>query len=185
MLIPISHFDQFPVMSLQTGSQLASLGEPIVDPRKLTVVAFYVDGPQLDETDSLLHVSDIRELSDIGATVDSSDVLMSAEGLVRLQEIIGFNFKLIGTKVIDEHGHNLGKVDDYALEPETYSVQQIYTKPSLLGSFTASTNIIHRNQIISVTNEHIIVKSPTVTEGVQQAAGQAFVNPFRSGQPNG
>jgi uncharacterized protein YrrD len=185
MLIPITHFHEFPVMSLQTGSQLASLGEPIIDPRKLTVVAFYVTGPQLDEAGSLLHVTDIRELSDIGAIVDSSDSLMAPDGLVRLQEIIDFNFKLIGTKVEDEHGHHLGKVDDFALEAETYSIQQIYTKPSLLSSFTATTNIIHRNQIVSVTNEKIVVKSPTITENVQQAAGQAFVNPFRgTQQPN-
>ena len=185
MLIPITHFHELPVMSLQTGSQLAMLGEPIVDPRKLTVVAFYVTGPQLDEQESLLHVSDIRELSDIGAIVDSSDSLMSTEGLVRLQEIIGFNFKLLGIKVVDEHGHHLGKVDDFSLEPETYSIQQLYTKPGLLSSFTASTNIIHRSQIVSVTNEQIVVKSPTITEGVQQAAGQAFANPFHSSQPNG
>lgn len=185
MLIPITHFYELPVMSLQTGSQLASLGDPIIDPRKLTVVAFYVIGPQLDDTDSLLHVSDIRELSDIGAIVDSSDSLMTTEGLVRLQEIIDFHFVLIGIRVVDEHGHHIGKVDGFSLEPETYSIQQLYTKPSLLGSFTASTHIIHRNQIVSVTNEQIVVKSPTLTEGVQQAAGQAFANPFHGSQPNG
>ena len=166
-------------MSLQTGAQLAVLEEPIIDPRKLTIVAFYVSGPRLEQTGSLLHVSDIRELSDIGAIVDGSDSLMSTEGLVRLQEIIDFHFHLNGTKVVDEHGHNLGKVDGYAMEPETYSIQQIYTKPSLLRSFTAATNIIHRSQIVSVTNERIVVKSPTIVEEVKQRAEQAFSNPFR------
>src|SRR5690606_20388315 len=110
-------------------------------------------------------------------------VLMSPEGLVRLQEIIDFDFHLNGTKVVDEHGHNLGKVDGFAMEPETYSIQQIYTKPTLMRSLTATTGIIHRNQIISVTNERIVVKSPTIVDEVKQQAGQAFANPF-SGHAN-
>jgi len=166
-------------MSLQTGAELAVLDEPIVDPRKLTVVAFYLTGPRLEEPGTLLHVSDIRELSDIGIIVDGVDSLMTSEGLVRLQEIINFHFKLVGTKVVDEHGHRLGKVDSYALEPETYSVQQIYTKPTLWRSFTSTTNIIHRNQVVSVTNEQIVVKSPTIVEEVKQRA-EAFTNPFRA-----
>lgn len=166
-------------MSLQTGTELAVLGEPIIDPRKLTVVAFYVAGSRLDHEEALLYVSDIRELSDIGAIVDSSDVLMDKDGLVRLQEIIDFDFHLLGIKVEDEHGHHIGKVDDYSVEPETYSIQQIYTKPTLLHSFTSTTNIIHRNQIISVTNEKIVVKSPTITEGVKEAS-QAIANPFHT-----
>jgi uncharacterized protein YrrD len=166
-------------MSLQTGTQLAVISEPIVDPRKLTVVAFFVAGDQLEEDEAILHVSDIRELSDIGAIVDSSDILMAREGLVRLQEIIGFHFELIGSKVEDEHGHSLGKVDEYSLEPETYSIQQLYTKPSLLRSFTSTTNIIHRNQIVSVTNEKIVVKSPTIAEEVKEAS-HAMTNPFNT-----
>ena len=170
-------------MSLQTGAELARTGEPIIDPRKMTVVAFYVEGRALDQHPSILHVSDIREFSDIGMIIDDSDKLMSPEGLVRLQEIIEFNFKLPGIQVVDERNHKLGKVADYAIEPESYTIQQIYTEQSLLKSFSTVSNVIHRSQIVSVTNDRIVVSSPTVPAEAREAkATPGFVNPFRTGQ---
>ena len=170
-------------MSLQTGAELARVKEPIVDPRQMTVVAFYVDGRMLDQHPSILHVSDIRELSDIGMIIDNSDKLMSPEGLVRLQQIIDFHFKLIDVRVIDEQGRSLGKVKDYVIEPNTYTIQQLYTEQSLLKSLTTTSNVIHRTQIISVTNERITVSSPTIREGANATTKSAsFTNPFRKSE---
>lgn len=185
MLLPINRILNCPIMSLQTGAELARISEPIIDPRKMTIVAFYVEGKALDQHPSILHISDIRELSDIGMIIDDSDKLMSADGLVRLQEIIGFGFKLLGIQVVDEHKRKLGKVADYAIEPDGYTIQQLYTEQSLLKSFTTVSNVIHRSQIVSVTNEHIIVSSPTEPANVQEAkVATGFVNPFRAnGQP--
>lgn len=183
MLLPINRLLNCPIMSLQTGAELARISEPIIDPRKMTIIAFYVEGKALDQHPSILHISDIRELSDIGMIIDDSDKLMSSEGLVRLQEIIDFKFHLLGIQVIDERHHKLGKVSDYAIEPESYTIQQIYTEQSLLKSFSTVSNVVHRSQIVSVTNEHIIVSSPTVPAGAHEAkVTSGFVNPFRTGQ---
>lgn len=184
MLISIDNLIGIPVMSLQTGSQLAETAAAIVDPRQLSIAAFYVEGAGLEETPSILHPSDIRELSDIGIIVDSAEKLMSLDGLVRLQEIIEFDFELIGLKVIDEHKRKLGKVSSYSVDTVSYSIMQIYTEQSLIRSLSSMGKTIHREQIISVTNEVMVVQSPTVREGVAKAAhgaGSAFVNPFRSG----
>lgn len=183
MLLPAHRLIDIPVMSLQTGTELARTTEPIVDPRQMTVVAFYVDGKTLDEHPSVLHVSDIRELSDIGMIVDDSDKLMSPEGLVRLQQIIDFHFKLVGIRIIDEHGRKLGKVKDYVIEPATFTIQQLYSEQSLLKSLSTMSNVIHRSQIISVTNDHITVASPDIREKTPaKAKVQEFVNPFRKGE---
>lgn len=184
MLIAIDNLLGVPVMSLQTGMQLAETTAAIVDPRQLSIVAFYVDGPGLEESPSILHPADIRELSDIGMIVDSTEKLMSLDGLVRLQEIIEFEFELIGLKVIDEHKRKLGKVASYSVETTGYSIMQIYTEQSLIRSLSTMGNTIHREQIISVNNDVMVVQSPTVREEVANAAQQAknaFVNPFRSG----
>ena len=184
MLIAIDTLIGAPVMSLQTGTQLAATSAAIVDPRQLAVVAFYVEGSGLEQSPSILHPGDIRELSDIGMIIDSAEKLMSLDGLVRLQEIIDFEFELIGLKVIDEHKRKLGKVASYSVETTGYSIMQVYTEQSLIRSLSTMGNTIHREQIISVNNEVMIVQSPTVREGVKKAAKDAsnvFVNPFRSG----
>lgn len=182
MLLPIKNLLGTPIMSLQTGSELAHTTEPIIDPRQMTIVAFYVEGKLLEASPSVLHISDIRELSDIGLIIDDSDKLMGTDGLVRLQEVIDYGFELNGVQVVDERGHKLGKVADYAIEPDTYMVQQIYTEQSIIKSLSHVSNIIHRSQIVSVTNEKIIVKSPTVPtkEIEERIMSQTFVNPFRT-----
>lgn len=188
MLLPIKRFLGIPIMSLQTGAPLAKTGQPIVDPRQLKVAAFRVDGPHLTTNDSVLYPEDIREFSDIGMIVDSEERLMSTEGLVRLQKIIGMHFELIGTRVEDEQGEKLGKVANYALDPESYYVQQLYVQPPLLKSVTLTALTVHRSQVVSVTTERIVVRGNTIKQQspVEQVVKE-FVNPFRSGpieQPN-
>ncbi len=186
MLLPIKRLLDAPIMSLQTGAELARTMNPIIDPRKMTIVAFYVEGKLLEANPSVLHVIDIRELSDIGMIIDDSDKLMSTEGLVRLQEVIDYDFELIDLLVVDEQNHKYGKVSDYAIDPESYTIQQIYTEQSLIKSLSHVSNVIHRSQIISVTNDRIIVKSPTVPTEAVEAAGiaNALTNPFRT-KPQG
>lgn len=184
MLISINNLLGLPILSLQTGTKLAETTGVIVDPRQLTVAAFYVEGAGLEQSPSVLHPADIRELSDMGLIVDDTTKLMSLEGLVRLEEIIGFKFELIGLKVIDEHKRKLGKVADYGVETVDYTIMQVYTEQSLLRSLSTMSNTINRSQIISVNNDVMVVQAPTVKEGVKQAAKdarQAFTNPFRSG----
>ena len=184
MLISIENLLTVPVMSLQTGAQLAETTAALVDPRQLTIAAFYVEGAGLEQSPSVLHPSDIRELSDIGMIVDDATKLTSLDGLVRLQEIIDFGFELIDLKVIDENKRKLGKVSAYSVETVDYTIMQIYTEQSLIRSLGTAGNVIHRSQGISVNNDVLVDHSPTVREDNQEVAVDSsgvFVNPFRSG----
>lgn len=187
MLVPIDHLLNNPILSLQTGAELAQTKDVIIDPRQLKVVAFRVSGNRLDDINSVLHPEDIREISDIGLIIDNSDRLMSMDGLVRLQEIVDFNFNIIGINVIDDHKKKLGTVKGYSVDPNSMLIQQIYTKPTLIQSLSLASLTIHRSQIISVTNNTIVVKAPTVEKKVEDSAEEApqpaFVNPFRSPAP--
>lgn len=175
-----------PVMSLQTGTRLAETTGVIVDPRQLTVVALYVNGPMVTEKPSVLYPSDIREISDIGFIIDSEAKLMPLDGLVRLQEVIDFGFKLEGVKVVDEDGKKHGKVSSYAIDPDSFTIQQIYTSESMLRSFSSVGKIIHRSQVVAVHNDELVIKSTKTKVQAQETLNSTanFVNPFRNvGQP--
>ena len=176
-------------MSIQTGKRLATLGEPIVDPNDLSIVAFYVNGPLLDYNPAVLFTSDIREVGSLGAIVDSSENLMSPNGLVRLEEVINYGFRLFGIKVIDDHKHKLGTVESYGFNPDTSSIEQLYLKPNLGKRFLTASLTINRNQIIEIDNQKIVVKSPDikVVEKVKKVVnenGIPFENPFRNPVPD-
>lgn len=186
MLLPVDHLIDVPIMSLQTGTELARTTGAIIDPRNMKIVAFYVAGQQLEDTPSVLHPSDIRELSDIGMIVDNSERIMGTEGLVRLQAVIDLNFQLVGKKVIDEQGNKLGKVMDYIVEPDDFTIQQLNIQQSILQSLGTATSVIRRTQIVAVREKVIVVKSPTIrseADAPQQTSPQPFVNPFRGSQP--
>lgn len=170
-----------PVMSLQTGSELARTSDYIIDPHSLKIVALYVLDDQAADGPTILHVSDIREVSELGFIVDSSQVLMATDDLVRLQEIIDLNFEPINMPVFEESGKKLGKVSDFAFEPDSFVIQQLHTHQSFLRNITTASNIIGRQQIVAITADRIIVKSASISHVVKEKAGEAaqLVNPFR------
>lgn len=163
-------------MSLQSGTSLGAVSEPIIDPRKLQIIAYYVTGPRILET-SILHTDDIREIGPLGFIVDSADSVMTLDtDLVRLQQVISFKFSLLGKQVIDDTKKKLGKVVEYTVESESFMVQKIHISQSVLKNIANSNLIIHRTQIIEVTDTHIVVKSATIPDHVGLTQ---VLNPFR------
>ncbi len=180
MLVRNDQLQDTPVMSLQTGTELARTKLPIIDPRNLTIVAYEVDGPLLDVKPSILRIADVRELSDIGMIVDSSDEFITPNDVIKIKEVYNLHFPLLSLAVIDERKRKLGKVDSYTVEMGSFVIQQISVRRPLLKSLSDAELLIHRSQIIEINDTTIIVKSITkeakdpVPENVR-----AYVNPFR------
>jgi len=159
MLVLNTQLQNTPIMSLQNGGQLGTTAEAIIDPRKLQVVAYYAVGTRIQES-SVLHASDIREIGPLGIIVDSADNIMTLdEDLVRLQEVIDLKFKIVGLSVVDEQKQKLGKVTEYTIETGGFFIQKIHVSQSLLKNIASSNLIIHRTQIVELTDNYIVVKS--------------------------
>lgn len=183
MLISIDRLIGTPILSLQTGIEIAKISDAILDPRQLKIAAFRVSGGRIAENDAVLHPEDIREISDIGMIVDSHESLMSTDGLVRLQEVIDFGFFLNGLRVEDENRRRLGKVKGFSIDPESFYVQQLYIKPPAIKRLSISEFVIHRSQIKSINNDRLVVKSAAIKSEAEVKPRPAFVNPFRSPMP--
>jgi uncharacterized protein YrrD len=174
-----------PVMSLQTGRRLATIGEPIVDPNNLKIVAFYVFGPLVDYNPAVLFADDIRELGKLGAIVDSADNIMSPDGLVRLEKVLNYGFVFPGVKVIDDHKRKLGSVESYAFDSQSFMIQMVMVQPTLTMRLSVASLTIKRQQIIELDNNKMVVKAPTTKAPVAKAlttkntGGIQFENPFR------
>jgi sporulation protein YlmC with PRC-barrel domain len=185
MLLTIQNMLGSPVMSLQTGQPLARLGVPIINPHNLKIVAFYVSGPMVDFTPAVLFSEDIREFGEMGAIVDSSDNILSPEGMVRLGEVISYGFMIDGIHVVDEQNHKLGRVENYTLDPNDFMIQQLYLKPTLMKSLSVAHLTVSRKQIVAIDNDKITVKIPTAREKTKEAVKSSspnsvpFENPFR------
>ena len=101
MLLRSSQLIGLPVMSLQTGAEIAYSVGLIINPDTLRIVALELDGENLDERPSFLRIEDVRELSNIGFIVDSSDEFIGLEDVISIKNLYDRNFQPIDMRVID------------------------------------------------------------------------------------
>jgi len=176
-----------PVMSLQTGTRLAETSRAIIDPGKLTIFAFELEGPLLTDRPSFLRTQDIRETGAIGMIIDSADEFVGLNDIIKLQELYELGFPLVGMKVVDEHKRKLGKVEDYSLETNSFVIQQLTIRRGLLRGITDTGLLVHRSQIVEINDAHIVVKGndtrTTAPAEKIRAVAAEYANPFRQPSP--
>lgn len=154
-------FDNRPVLSLRSGTPVATLIEPIINPNNLKIEAFYCQDSVNKQT-LVLMPQDIRDILDQGFVVNDHDVLVEASDLVRLKGVIELHFELIGKLVITSEGSKLGKVDDFSTELNGMVIQKLYVSQSIFKSFTGGNLGIDRSQIIEITDKQIVVQDASV-----------------------
>lgn len=144
------------VLSLRTGSPIATVMAPIFNPNNLKIEGFYCQD-RFDKRELVLLYQDIRDIMPKGYVVDDHDVLVEPEELVRLKNVIELNYELIGKPIETISKQKIGKVSDYATEMETMFVQKIYASQSILKSFTGGSLSIDRTQINEITPKRVII----------------------------
>ena len=160
MLISADRFLDIPVMSLQTGSELARTSREIINPKNLSIIAYELEGRLLDQHPSLLRIDDV----------------------ITIKEIYEINFILKDKLVIDEKNKKIGKVIGYTLAAGNFIIQQLRIRRPFLKSFGDTELLIHRSQIIKVTDDKIVVKSATISHIAEKTPIpqiNSYENPFR------
>lgn len=181
MLITGDRLLNTPVLGLQTGSELARTKKAIIDPANLKIHAYELSGPLLAAHPSLLRIADVREISDIGLIVDSSDEFVGVDDVIKLGELYKLHFTLLGMPVIDVKGSKLGKVNGYTVNTVDFLIYQLSIKRPLLKSLSDTELLIHRSQITEINDDAIIVQSETeIPEPIIESVRASYVNPFRS-----
>lgn len=163
MLVLQNALQNKPIASVQSGHQVATVGEMIIDPRSLKIFAFYVLAPQ--QQNLVLHTEDIRNVTPQGLVIDNNNQLMNFDDdLVRLKEVTDINFQLADKPVYTENKNKLGKVMDFVVETDGFLIVKLHISRSMIKSFGVSQLIVDRSQIIQITDDKIIVKSTAIKE---------------------
>ena len=144
------------VLSLRTGSPIATITAAIFNPNNLKIEGFYCQD-RFDKKELILLYQDIRDIMPKGYVVNDHEVLVQASELPRLKDVLELNFELIGKQVETISKQKVGKVSDYATEMETMFVQKIYVAQSILKSFTGGSLSIDRSQVQEITPQRVII----------------------------
>ena len=165
------------------GGRIAEVTGVIIDPDKLKVAAFYVDGPEVGrEAGNILQSKDVREYSSIGMIVDSSDEFINEDDVIALQKIIEIGFSLEGKIVETRKGTRLGRVTEYTVDSDGFIIQQLVVRRPLLKSFMDPELLISRSEIVKVTDDKVVVRdeeSKIRKKAATEDFVPNFVNPFR------
>jgi sporulation protein YlmC with PRC-barrel domain len=172
MLQLSSAFDKKNVMSLRTGTAVAQITQPIIDPNNLKIEGFYCQDVYSKDILILLY-QDIRELLPQGFVIDDHDVLAQPEELVRLKDLLALDFQLPGMAVETQGKEKIGKVSDYATEIETMYIQKLYVARSMLKSLASGQLSVDRSQIVEITTRRVIIQDPLQGRPAAASAGIA------------
>ena len=146
-----------PVMSLRTGGQVATATMPIINPNNLKIEGWYCQDRFSKDTLILLS-QDVRDVIRQGLVINDHDNLSDPSELVRLKEMLELKFELLGKPTVTLNKQRLGKVDDYAVEIDTFYIQKIYLAQSILKNLKDGNLGVDRSQIVEITNRKIVVE---------------------------
>ena len=184
MLMNGSNLLNFPILSLHVGGPIARTARAVIDPANLKIIAYEILPTDLldEEAGDILETRDVREFANVGMIVDSGDVFINHGDVLKLDKILDLNFDLIGLKVETKKGTKLGKVVDYVVNTDNFSVLQFVVKRPAMKAFLDPELVISRKEIVEVNDYKIIVKDEE--EKIKQRALKEdfipnFVNPFR------
>jgi sporulation protein YlmC with PRC-barrel domain len=150
-----------PVLSLRTGTQVATALEPIINPGNLKIEGFYCQDSR-SRQQLILVSQDVRDIMPRGIVINDHDVLVLPQDLVRLSSVLNINFALVGKQVVTSGGHKLGKVGDYSVDTDSMFVQKIYVSQSIFKSFSGGNLGIDRSQIVEITDKKVVVSDLTL-----------------------
>jgi len=160
------------ILSLRTGEVIASVTAPIFNPNNLKVEGFYCQD-KFSKKELILVYQDIRDIVPKGYVVNDFDVLVEAEDLVRLKDVLELNYQILGKTVQTTSKKKVGKVVDYATEMETMFVQKIYVGQSIIKSFNGGSLSIDRSQVNEITPSKIIINDLLEGSAVRASAAAA------------
>ncbi len=182
MLIKNSNLQNFPILSVQDSGRVATITKSIVDPDSLKIIAFRAFGAIGENGGNILDVNSIREYSNLGMVIDSRDEFVGDTDIIKIEKVLELNFDLEGLKVETKKGTKLGKIIDYTVTTDNFTVQQVIVKRPTLKSFLDPKLTIPRAEIIEVTDDKIIVKDEEKKireRALKEDFVPNFVNPFR------
>ena len=161
MLKSAKSFLNTPVVSLYNSTKIGSLLDFVVEPNTGKIIGIVAAQSGIFKKKAMvISATDIREISKKVLIVDSEDVLVSQEEIIKIDEILKSGIKILDNKVFTEGGKYLGRVSDFLID-EFFYISKIQVRPSLVNVLETEI-IILRESILKVTKDKIVVSDDTL-----------------------
>jgi sporulation protein YlmC with PRC-barrel domain len=130
--------------------------------KSLEVVAFSCEPVRDVGKRPVLLLRDIRQVAIDCLLVNTVEDLVEAEDIVRLAPLLKRDFNPRGLKVVTDLKRKVGTVEDYTINLQTFHLQKIYVRQSMVRSWIGASLIIDRSQILEVSEREFTVRDATI-----------------------
>ena len=173
-----------PVFSVRAGGAVTRVADLIVDPNNLKIIGFHCSGGLAPRSGAnILSILSVREYSNFGFVINDIEDLVDPEEVIRIDEVLKLNFALPGLKVETKKGSKLGRITDFTINTDDFTVQQLIVRRPAIKALVDPELTIPRKEIVEITDYKVIVKDEEQT--IKKRAEKEdfvpnFVNPFRN-----
>lgn len=151
MLIEISKLKGLPVGVLDEARKGGNVTRVIFDCKQVKVIGFLVKISGFFAGEKVISLVDVVSIDQNGVVVRCADAMLARGEIVRIEEILKKNAKLIGLRVYGKDGKFLGFVSDAVVETQTGDLLRIYV------SFLWRRYIFPITKIIKFSEKRVIV----------------------------
>jgi sporulation protein YlmC with PRC-barrel domain len=175
MLIPFKKFSKIQVIS-PTNKHLCRLKRPIIDPQNGKVIAF-----QTTAKTPFLTIQDVASLNSEQLQLSQNYEFHPLEDLIRVQNLLQQNIKILYKKVKTESGEYLGRVINFEIDSDALVLHHLNVQKRHFHLIKGLPRLIHQKNILEITPTQITVRDATLKlslleENPQKAfTGQAAV----------
>ncbi len=156
-----SEFEKIIIISKNERTVLGSLKDVIINPDNGDMVGIVCHVPGLKK-EMVANSSDITGVGTNFIMIGSVDNVAEKDEIIRLKEVLDKEIELIGSKVVDEDGRNLGKLRDYSVNLKTLRLERLYVTSVSFVKLIAKDLLIPSKDIIKIEKGKITVSGGSV-----------------------
>ncbi len=162
MLIKASSLMGKQIRSTQDASFLGKVADLIIDPKDGKLIALKLQSKIFKP--KIICTIDIQGFTPLFLVAKDDSVVVDAEEVVRVKEILDNKIMIIGNKVKTESGKKIGICDDVLVDSNTSMVVKFYVKTSGIMGPLQPDRIISSSAVVRIDREAIVVKENGVKE---------------------
>lgn len=152
MLVELLSLEKMPVGALEEAEMVGKVHRLVVDPEELKLIGFSLKTGGYFAKIYAVSMADVVDVDKNGIVISSKEALVEKNEIVRIADILGKKFSIIGLPVKTRLGEKIGRVENVVVDTASGDILRVYT-----ASF-AQRRVFERSQIEKITFLEVVVK---------------------------
>lgn len=167
MFIQASKLINLPIGALDTQSRVARLVDIITNPEDGDILGFLAKPAGLLSKFKVISKNEVVEIDARGLVIQSEETMVEPREIVRINEALNKNTKILGALAVTENGKSLGRIYDFLIDQSTLAIYKIYIRG------TWEDRILPFDKVVKIEKGRVIFADDTLEKTVNVEVQEA------------